>query len=146
MAKKSKLKKQVEKGLKNLHPLTQFVMAIVFVVSVLGTFVVSLVLQKDDTFELIGEDTITLNVGGTYVEPSLEDAIKCVSFGRDITSNVIINEEESTYDPNISPNSAGTYYIVYETTDFKYSGIYRIRTIVVNEVETNEDGIVIEEE
>ncbi len=136
-----KTQKKIEKKIKKTHPLTKAIVALCFLVSLAGSFFVSWTMQKDDCFVLIGESVVTMNVGGTYVEPDRKDAIKCVFFGRDVSSSVRINEEETTYDPARSPEKEGTYYIVYEVDNFKYSGILRIRTIKVAAVDTNEDGI-----
>lgn len=141
MAKKSKTQKSIEKEIKKMHPLTKFIAAVSFIVALVVAFSASYFIQKNDKFELIGEQTITMNVGGKYIEPSLNDAIVCVSFGRNVNSSVTINNQESTYDPTTSPTVAGTYYIVYQTSDFKFKDITRIRKIVVNEIDINEDGI-----
>ena len=102
---------------------------------------VSFMMQKNDCVELIGDQVVTMYIGGSYQEPEINEAIKCVSFGMNATSSVYINEEETTFDPNTSVNNEGTYYIVYQTSNFKYSSITRIRTIIVNAIDENEDGI-----
>lgn len=136
-----KVQKQIEKKIKKLPLATKVVAVILFLLAAVGTFGVGTILQKNDKFELIGEKVITLNVGGTYEEPELNQAIECISFGRNVIDTIYINEEQTTYDSNTSPLKEGKYYIVYQTSDFKYSSITRIRTIIVNEVEVNEDGI-----
>ena len=136
-----KTQKKVEKYVKKLPVATKVIAVIVFLISLVGSFGVTTILQKNDKFELKGEKVITMYVGGSYSEPSINDAIECISFGRDVTSSVILNESETTYDEETSPLEAGTYYIVYNTSDFKYSEITRIRTILVIEEEVNEDGV-----
>lgn len=140
-----KTQRRIERQIKKTHPLTKAVVALCFMASLAGTFFVSWSMQKDDCFVLLGESIVTMNVGGNYVEPERKEAVKCVFFGKDVSSSVRINEEETTYDPVLSPKTEGTYYIVYETDNFKYSGILRIRTIKVSAVDTNEDGIGEEE-
>ena len=142
MAKVSKkTQKKIEKYIKKLPTATKIIAVVVFLLSLFTTLGVSMALQKNDKFELVGEKVITLNVGGSYIEPELKDAIEIISFGRNVVNSVYINEEETTYDSETSPLKEGTYYIVYMTSDLKYSSITRIRTIIVNEVEVNEDGI-----
>lgn len=136
-----KTQKKVEKYIKKLPMATKVIAVIIFLVSLVGSFGVTTILQKNDKFELKGEKVITMYVGGSYTEPSISDAIECISFGRDVTSSVILNESETTYDETTSTLEAGTYYIVYNTSDFKYSEITRIRTILVIEEEVNEDGV-----
>jgi len=140
MAKKS-TEKKIRNYFKKLPGLTKFIAVVVFLIAALGTFGTSYILQRNDKFELKGEKTITMNVGGSYIEPKLKDAIECISFGRDVINTVSINEENTTYDPIESPKKEGVYYIEYHTSDFKYSSYVRIRKIVVNAVEPNEDGI-----
>lgn len=136
-----KIKKKLNKYIKKLPTLTKVIAVLVFLVSLIGTFGVSFIIQKDDKFELKGEKVITMYVGGSYTEPSLNDAIECISFGRNVIDTVSINESETTYNKDTSPLEAGVYYIVYNTSDFKYSEITRIRKIVVNEVEVNDDVV-----
>ena len=136
-----KVEKKFKKYIKKLPILTKVIAVLVFLVSLVGTFEVSIVIQKDDKFELKGEKVITMYVGGSYTEPSINDAIECVSFGRNVINTVSINESETTYNQDTSPLEAGIYYIVYNTSDFKYSDITRIRKIIVNEVEINSDVV-----
>ena len=136
-----KIEKKLNKYIKKLPTLTKVIAVLVFLVSLIGTFGVSFIIQKDDKFELKGEKVITMYVGGSYTEPSLNDAIECISFGRNVINTVSINESETTYNKDTSPLEAGVYYIVYNTSDFKYSEITRIRKIVVNEVEVNDDVV-----
>lgn len=136
-----KVEKKLKKYIKKLPTLTKVIAVLVFLVSLIGTFSVSFIIQKDDKFELKGEKVITMYVGGSYTEPSLNDAIECISFGRNVIDTVSINESETTYNKDTSPLEAGVYYIVYNTSDFKYSEITRIRKIVVNEVEVNDDVV-----
>ena len=136
-----KAEKEIKKFVKNLPTTTKVLAVVLFLISALGTYGAATILQKNDKFELIGEKIVTMNVGGDYSEPTLEEAIECVSFGRDVINTVSINLEETTYNETTSPLQEGTYYIVYQTTDFKYSSITRIRTSVVNSIEVNEVGI-----
>jgi hypothetical protein len=136
-----KVEKKLKKYIKKLPTLTKVIAVLVFLVSLIGTFGVSFVIQKNDKFELKGEKVITMYVGGSYTEPSLNYAVECISFGRNVINTVSINESETTYNKDTSPLEAGVYYIVYNTSDFKYSEITRIRKIVVNEVEVNGDVV-----
>lgn len=136
-----KVEKKFKKYIKKLPIVTKVIAVLVFLVSLVGTFGVSIVIQKNDKFELKGEKVITMYVGGSYTEPSLNDAIECISFGRNVINTVSINESETTYNKDTSPLEAGVYYIVYNTSDFKYSDITRIRKIIVNEVEVNTDVV-----
>ena len=136
-----KVEKKIKKYIKKLPMATKVIAVIVFLVSLVGSFGVTTILQKNDKFELKGEKVVTMYVGGSYTEPGINDAVECISFGRNVISSVTINVSETTYNKETSPLEAGTYYIVYNTSDFKYSEITRIRTIVAIEEEVNEDGV-----
>lgn len=137
----NKTKRKVENEIKKMHPLTKFIVILVLLVGIIGGFFAGTYLQRNDKFELIGEDTITIFVGGEYQEPDISNAVVCISFGRNVSYTVSIDENQSTYDPINSIKEAGKYYIVYATSDFKYSSINRIRTIIVQEIDSNEDGL-----
>ena len=92
-----KVEKKLKKYIKKLPTLTKVIAVLVFLVSLIGTFGISFVIQKDDKFELKGEKVITMYVGGSYTVPSLNDAIECISFGRNVIITVSINESETTY-------------------------------------------------
>lgn len=142
MAKISKrTQKKILKNIKNLPTSTKILSLILFIVMLISSLSVTLLIQKNDKFELNGEKVVSLFKGETYLEPSINDAVTCISFGKDISSKVFINEEETTFNKDTSINEVGTYYIVYEVDDFKFTSIQRIRTIVIYEEEVNEDGV-----
>lgn len=135
-----KVVNKAEKTYKKNHPVTVLLIVIFFVVGAIGAFITCNIIQKDDTFELVGESKVTLNVGGEYVEPSLNEAIRCISFSSNAIDSVSINDEETTY-TNDSAQTEGIYYIVYQSSNFKYKNIKRIRTIVVNTVSSGDDDV-----
>lgn len=137
----SKTNKKIKKKIKKWSLLTKFIASFSFVIALLITFIGSYKLQENDKFELNGNKTITMNVGSSYTEPDINKAITCICFGKNVSDTISINLEQTTYDPNVSPNKEGIYYIVYQTSNFKFKDITRIRTIIINEVEINEDGI-----
>ena len=134
-----KVVNKAEKTYKKNHPVTVLLIVIFFVVGAIGAFITCNIIQKD-TFELVGESKVTLNVGGEYVEPSLNEAIRCISFSSNAIDSVSINDEETTY-TNDSAQTEGIYYIVYQSSNFKYKNIKRIRTIVVNTVSSGDDDV-----
>ncbi len=135
-----KAQKKVEKYIKKLPLGSKVIATLSLIIALLASFVITLTIQKNDCFELVGEKKITLFVGGSYHEPEINEAINIIAFGKDASSSVYINLDESTYDEDNSILKAGTYYIVYETSNFKYSSIKRIRTIEVNEIDIREDS------
>ena len=142
MAKISKRQqKKITKYIKKLPKSTKIISLIVFIIMLVSSLSVTLLVQKNDKFEINGPKVVSLFKGESYVEPKIDDAITCISFGRNVTSKAFINEEETTFNKDTSINEVGTYYIVYEVDDFKYSSIKRIRTIVIYENEVNEDEV-----
>lgn len=128
MAKKSNLEKTINKQ-KKAHPVA-FLLVVLFLVvgAVAGYFVVQY-LTKNDRFEIIGEQTITLNIGETYED---EGAI-AISFGRDISDKIKVEN-------NINNLEAGRYYIKYTIDDIRYSGVVKYRYIIYLEEETLGDS------
>lgn len=131
MAKKSKIEKTIDKQ-KKAHPVA-FLLVVLFLVvgAVAGYFVVQY-LTKNDKFELIGEQTITLNIGETYED---EGAI-AISFGRDISDRIVVETDI----PENEIAEAGRYYIKYTIDDIRYSGVVKYRYIIYLEEETLGDS------
>lgn len=127
MAKKSNLEKTINKQ-KKAHPVA-FLLVVLFLVvgAVAGYFVVQY-LTKNDRFEIIGEQTITLNIGETYED---EGAI-AISFGRDISDRIVVETDI----PENEIAEAGRYYIKYTIDDIRYSGVVKYRYIIYLEEES----------
>ena len=126
MAKKSKLEKTIDKQ-KKAHPVA-FLLVVLFLVvgAVAGYFTVQY-LTRDDRFEIIGEQSVTLEVGEEYVD---EGAV-AISFGRDISDKVEIDTS------NIDNTKADRYYVKYTVDDIRYNGVVKYRFVVfVDEIAT----------
>lgn len=80
----------------------------------------SLLLTKNDTFELIGEKNITLNVNEIYND----SGVKVISYGKDLTDKVHI-------DSDLDLTKEGEYTIIYTVKSIKYKDIKRVRYITV---------------
>jgi len=89
-----------------------------------GGYFVGNHLIKDDKFEIVGEKTINLVLGG---EKYTDEGAIAISFGKDISEKI---EVES----NIDYTTEGQYYIRYKVDDIRYKGVYRYRTIIISEV------------
>ncbi len=76
-----------------------------------------------DTFALVGDKQVVLNVGDTYTEKGA----KCVAFGKDISGKVVAKG-------NVDTTKEGVYYIKYTIDNIKYGKITRIRTVIVEAV------------
>lgn len=88
-------------------------------------------ITRNDVFEIIGEQTITLSVGETYQD----EGAKAVSFGKDISSKIVSEN-------NIDYLAVGTYYIRYTVNDIRYRGIERYRVIIIEaSSEVSDEGV-----
>ena len=119
---KSKAKKEAKKQVKKKPWL--LVVVLLLALSAVGGFFTAKVLTQNDTFEIIGEQTIYLQVGETYQD----EGAKVISFGRDLSDQV---KSENTVDTSV----AGDYYIKYTVEDIRFGNVCRYRYVVVQEVE-----------
>lgn len=87
-------------------------------------------ITRNDVFEIIGEQTITLSVGETYQD----EGAKAISFGKDISSKIVS-------DTNVDYSTVGTYYIRYTVDDIRYRGVERYRVIIVEASEVSDESI-----
>lgn len=102
----------------------------------LGAFVLYNVVSKNDCFEIIGSEEITLNIDEKYVE----QGVKIIEFNKDISGEVII-ETDMELDEQGYPKELGTYYVKYTVDSLKYGKIFSIEKIrIVNVSEPSEGG------
>ena len=98
-------------------------------------------LTQNDCFEMLPCSTqkIDMVIGGEDGLTNYEDpGVKCISFGKDITSKVKIkylyrediNQDTEVVD-KIDPNRGGIYYVVYTVSNFKYKKVQLVRNVTV---------------
>ena len=75
---------------------------------------------QNDTFELIGQSEIVLEVGDTYTEQKA----KAIAFGKDISSDIKIIG-------NVDTSKEGEYVIKYRVDNFRFKGYTLYRKIIV---------------
>ena len=129
-------KKQLEKTIKTSSLktlLVSFILIVVgFVIGAGGYFLIC----RNDTFEIIGGDEITLTLDEAYVE----NGVKAIEFGKDISQNVVI-ETNMNLDENKKSTEIGTFYVKYTIDSLKYGKIFKIEKIkLVTFVEASEGG------
>ncbi|MBO5772180.1 MAG: DUF5011 domain-containing protein [Clostridia bacterium] len=122
---------------------TYFVFVVFFVLgAVLAVFTFN-ALCANDTFELVGEKQVVVSLGEEY----LDEGVKIVSMGRDISSNakLTIKLGDQIVD-SVDVNQAGTYIITYTVEDLRYGEfyVYRVVTVQGGEPDVNEDVTVQE--
>ena len=98
---------------------TLLIIAIIFGA---GGFFTFRLLTQNDEFTIVGDKQITLTVGDEYVE----QGVKIVSFGKDKSSQVVI---ENTIDTSV----AGKYYVKYTAKDYRFKDVVRYRYVTVEE-------------
>lgn len=123
--KKTKLEKTVEKQKKS-HPIAFLLVVSFLVIGAFGGWFATKYITRNDTFEIVGEQTITLNLGENYVD---EGAV-AVAFGKDISNKIVV-------ETNIDNSVAGKYYIKYTVKNLRFGGVVKYRYIIFQEV-TNE--------
>lgn len=77
-------------------------------------------ITRNDTFEIIGERTVTIQVGQVYED----QGAKAISFGKDVSSKI-------TAESNVNNMEEGSYYIKYTVDDIRYKNIERYRIVIV---------------
>ena len=128
MAKKSKIEKAVDKQ-KKAHPIAFFLVVLFLAVGAVCGYFVTKHLTRNDKFEILGEQTITINLGEDL--PQDEGAV-AISFGRDISSRIVVED-------NINTEKAGRYYIKYTVDDIRYNGVVKYRYIIILAPEEGDD-------
>lgn len=128
MAKKSKIEKAVNKQ-KKAHPIAFLLVVLFLAVGAVCGYFVTKHLTRNDKFEIIGEQTITINLGEDL--PQDEGAV-AISFGRDISSRIVVED-------NINTEKAGRYYIKYTVDDIRYNGVVKYRYIIILAPEEGDD-------
>lgn len=122
------MKKKLKKTIKKIHKSIFLCIFIFLILGVLIGFAGVSMLTNNDTFELIGNKNITLQLNEEYKELG----VKVISFGKDLKNEVIIES-------NLDTSKEGEYTIIYSVNSKKYKNIKRVRYIkVVNGSDSDE--------
>lgn len=106
-----------------------------FIIGIAAGVAAFFVVSKNDTFELIGNDEITLFIGDEYVE----EGVKIIEFGKDVSDKV--SKEGNLVLENGKATELGTFYIKYFSDTIKYGKLFKIEKIrLINVVEISEGG------
>ena len=133
--------KKIKKTFKKSSPTAILLAVILLIVGAVGGYFGCKFLTKNDKFEIIGKDEITLSVGESYTD----EGVSLVAFGQDeadkvkIETNLKKNEDGEYY-----ADAIGTYYIAYTVDNLKYGSIFKVQKIrLINFVEPAEDDEII---
>ncbi len=131
-----KTSKKVTKTIKKLSPAVIFMAVLLLMVGAVGGYFGFGYFIKNDCFDIIGKDEITLIVGEKYED----DGCKVIAFGKD-DSDKVKSETNLTINPDGSytSNEEGTFYITYTVDNFKYGKLFKIQKIrLISFVEPSE--------
>lgn len=91
---------------------------------------------KNDCFEIVGGDEITITLDQKYIE----QGVKIIEFGKDISGNAKIESDLELTDDGL-PMELGTFYVKYTVDSVKYGKIFKIQKVrLISVVETSEGG------
>jgi len=123
---------------KTYQPLIISVVICLVVGALIGYFAL-MMFTKNDCFEIIGQEEITIpmttinfvNNQAVEIDNSYYDkGVKVISFGRDISKDVYIETDlKQNEDGSYYADEIGTYYIIYKVDDIKYGKIFTVERI-----------------
>lgn len=123
MANSSRSRGSVSKAVKKSHKGVLLLALLFLVIGAAAGAAVSWFMTKDDRFVLNGEKEITLAVGEVYEEQGAE----VISFGRDISENVVISGD------TVDESTEGVYQIVYSVEDLRWGEYQLVRVVTVGD-------------
>lgn len=123
MANSSRSRGSVSKAVKKSHKGVLLLALLFLVIGAAAGAAVSWFMTKDDRFVLNGEKEITLAVGEVYEEQGAE----VISFGRDISENVVISGD------TVDETTEGVYQIVYSVEDLRWGEYQLVRVVTVGD-------------
>lgn len=143
--KKTYYAKGTKRDLKNLPNKFKLFVLLFFILGIVTSFLVCHLLCKNDCFEINGKKSYSISVGETYVD----DGVKVVGFGQDLTSKVKIEVYDSNQTllsglDSIDTNQEAVYQIVYSVDSFRFKDVKLIRTVTI--VPTNAEDYENEED
>lgn len=118
MPKKSKKKETIQ-----LSKKTKIVAVLLLFVGIICGVFTTYIYTKNDTFELIGNIEIELNINDKYEDPGA----KAIAFGKDISDLIIKTGEVDT-------SIADDYVIKYTVNNFRFKNYTLYRKVTVKEV------------
>lgn len=128
-----KRKSALAKSVKKLSALSICLIVLFFVIGVGAGYFTVYSITKDDTFEVLGQKNITLNVGDEYTYEEL--GVKAIAYGKDISGDVKIEYHGFTISSGgtaiIDTSVENEFYVVYTFDDGKFGKITKIRFITI---------------
>lgn len=117
---KKSTQNKIKKAAKKVSTTAKVICALLFILCACGGAFAVYTVTKNDTFELIGESLIELNVGDDYIE----QGVKAIAFGKDISSEVKVKGVVNT-------QVEGEYLLKYTVDNFRFKGYTLYKKVVV---------------
>lgn len=114
------MKKEFNKMLKKTNKLLLLFVFLFLALGIGAGYLSSFLLTKNDTFELIGEKSISLSLNEKYQDTG----VKVISYGLNLNDKVSV-------DSNLDTSKEGEYRIIYTVKSLKYKNVKRVRYITV---------------
>jgi len=125
------------KAIKKTDSKTKFLALFMLIIGLLIGVLSAYIVTRNDCFELLGENEITLEMEiaenetgllGTYAE----DGVKVISFGKDVSNTLVVEIDPKfidNHDGTYSATQVGTYYIKYHSNSLKYGKVFTVEKI-----------------
>ena len=133
----SKNSKKVINKAKKRKPITFVLIAVFFIIGICGGYAIFAITSKNDCFELIGEERVVLTLEEKYVN----EGVKIIEFGKDISEKAEYETNLKVIDGNFYSEEVGDFYIKYSVNSIKFGKIFKIEKVrIVSFVEASEGG------
>ena len=129
----SKAKNAVKKEVKKLNLGVALIALIFLAIGIGGGVFASIKICENDCFVLLGNKNIQVTVGDSF--SFVDDGVKIVSFGRDISDKVEIKtnlEKDSNGNYIVDTSQEMEYYLIYTVEDIKFGEIQKVRVINIS--------------
>jgi hypothetical protein len=118
--------KKINKEIKKMGFGTIMLAVLFLAIGAVGGFFGVKLMTKNDCFEIVGNDEITLQIGETYKDES----VNVVSFGKNVSKDVEIETNlQKNENGEYFAEEEGTFYIIYKSTNFKYGTLFKVQKI-----------------
>ena len=127
----------VIKATKKIGAKTLFIALFCFVIALAIGAGACYFLGKDDKFDLLGDEFVSLATGEKYTD----EGVDIREFGLDFSKNAVISTDlEKDEDGNYYADSVGDYYIAYTVKSLKFGLIYPVQKIRLISVTGESEG------
>ena len=121
---KKSTKKKIVKTIKKTNKSILICFVLFLIIGLASGYGVAKYLTQNDTFEIVGEQTIELNLNDAYID---QGAI-AIEFNKDISSEIQVEGLEQ-----VDTSKEGKYIIIYKLNSKRYKDIKRVRYVIVKE-------------